>query len=180
MNDHPKPNIADDRGRQSTSPWRMPLAGWKDVAVRTWRNDALAGQPEHARRRGGARLDPTLEREFASDDALVQQLHAVLDAADAVGDRREIAKAQFFLVLHAERAVVGGDHRQLVHSQSLPEVAMVMLVLRSQRRGAHPLRALEPRLGEMVLDRQVQVLRACLGEYVLALVASFGDLFECL
>ncbi|MCY7271389.1 MAG: YihY/virulence factor BrkB family protein [Sphingomonas bacterium] len=27
---------ADQRGRQSTSPWRMPLAGWKDVAIRTW------------------------------------------------------------------------------------------------------------------------------------------------
>ena len=25
------------RGRQATSPWKMPLAGWKDVAVRTWR-----------------------------------------------------------------------------------------------------------------------------------------------
>ncbi len=40
MNDHPKPKIADDRGRHSTSPWRMPLAGWKDVAVRTWRESS--------------------------------------------------------------------------------------------------------------------------------------------
>jgi len=37
MNDHPKPGIADDRGRASTSPWQMPIAGWQEVAIRTWR-----------------------------------------------------------------------------------------------------------------------------------------------
>src|SRR5918993_2032174 len=26
----------DDRGRTATSPWQMPLAAWKDVAVRVW------------------------------------------------------------------------------------------------------------------------------------------------
>ncbi len=26
----------DDRGRSATSPWQMPLAAWKDVAVRVW------------------------------------------------------------------------------------------------------------------------------------------------
>ncbi len=35
----------------------------------------------------------------------------MLDAADPVRDLREVAAAQLLLVLHAERAVVGGDHR---------------------------------------------------------------------
>ena len=26
----------DDRGRSATSPWQMPLAAWKDVAIRVW------------------------------------------------------------------------------------------------------------------------------------------------
>ena len=29
-----------DRGRQADSPWKMPLAGWKDVALRTWRESS--------------------------------------------------------------------------------------------------------------------------------------------
>jgi membrane protein len=29
-----------DRGRHAESPWKMPLAGWKDVAVRTWRESS--------------------------------------------------------------------------------------------------------------------------------------------
>jgi len=27
----------DDRGRTAASPWKMPLSGWREVAVRTWR-----------------------------------------------------------------------------------------------------------------------------------------------
>jgi membrane protein len=30
----------DDRGRHADSPWQMPLAGWKDVAIRTWRESS--------------------------------------------------------------------------------------------------------------------------------------------
>jgi len=36
MNAQSKPIITDRRGRQATSPWRTPLSGWKDVAIRTW------------------------------------------------------------------------------------------------------------------------------------------------
>ena len=79
-----------------------------DVGVAAGCDDALLRvHPEHARRRGAARLDPPLERQLAGDDALVDQLHAVLDAADPVGDRGEVADAELLLVLHAERAVVG-------------------------------------------------------------------------
>jgi membrane protein len=31
---------AADRGHDADSPWKMPLAGWKDVALRTWRESA--------------------------------------------------------------------------------------------------------------------------------------------
>ncbi|MEA1073296.1 YihY/virulence factor BrkB family protein [Sphingomonas sp. LY160] len=32
--------IIDDRGRHAPSPWKMPVAGWKDVLVRTWTESA--------------------------------------------------------------------------------------------------------------------------------------------
>ena len=81
-----------------------------DVGVAARGDDPLLRvHAEHPRRRGAARLDPALERQLAGDDALVDQLHAVLDTADAVGDRGEVADAQLLLVLHAERAVVGAD-----------------------------------------------------------------------
>lgn len=37
-----KPNSETkmDRGRQAQSPWQMPLAAWKDVAIRTWRESS--------------------------------------------------------------------------------------------------------------------------------------------
>ena len=34
------PSAAAPRGRASPSPWAMPLASWKDVALRTWREAA--------------------------------------------------------------------------------------------------------------------------------------------
>ena len=108
------------------------------------------------------------ERQLAVDDALVEQVHPVLDAADAVGDLGEVADAQLLLLLHAERAVVGGHDRQVVRAQPLPQVALVRLVLAAQRRRAHPLRALEARRAELVFERQVEVLRAGLGEHVAA------------
>src|SRR5918997_429998 len=29
-----------DRGRHADSPWKMPFSGWKDVAIRTWRESS--------------------------------------------------------------------------------------------------------------------------------------------
>src|SRR5205807_2681571 len=49
----------------------------------------------------------------------VYQAEAMLDAGTAVGDLRKIISAQFLLVLEAERAMVGGDHLQMVVLQSL-------------------------------------------------------------
>src|SRR5215210_7744265 len=33
----PSKASAAERGRQAVSPWRIPLAGWKEIAGRTWR-----------------------------------------------------------------------------------------------------------------------------------------------
>ena len=30
----------DAKGRDATSPWKMPLAGWKQVAARTWKESS--------------------------------------------------------------------------------------------------------------------------------------------
>ncbi len=80
------------------------------VGVGAWRDRALLRvHPEHPRRRRGAGLDPALERQLALHHALVDQLHPVLDAAHAVRDLGEVAQAELLLVLHAERAMVGGD-----------------------------------------------------------------------
>ncbi len=106
--------------------------------------------------------------------ALVHEVHAVLDAADAVGDLREVTEAELLLVLEAERAVVGGDDGQLVHPQALPQVAVVVpvIVFGSDGRAAHELGALETGPGQMVLEGHVQVLGARLGEDVEAFVAA--------
>ncbi len=96
---------------------------------------------------------------------------------------RKSPRPSLLLVLEAERAVVGGDDRQVVGAQPAPQVARVRLVLAAQRRRAHPLGALEvvpvrsPR-AELVLERQVQVLRAGLGEHVRAARPRRADLGE--
>ena len=94
----------------------------------------------------------------------------MLDRADPVRDGPEVADAQVLLALHAERAVVGGDHLQVVGAQRLPHVLLVPLGPRAQRRRAHPLGALEARRAQLLLEAEVQVLRARLAEHVLAVV----------
>ena len=159
------------------------------VGVGARRNDALLRvHAEHARRRRAASFYPTLERELAFDYALVQQLHAVLDSADAVRDRGEVAEAEFFLVLHAERAVIGADDRQLVHTQALPQVALVtvahladvvrIVVATAQRRTAHPLGTLEARQAQCFFEREVEVLRAGFGEHVATLMTCGGNFVQ--
>ena len=115
-----------------------------DVGVGPGGDDALAGvEAEHPGRRGRARLDPALQRELAVDDALVDQVHPVLDPADAVGDLGEVAEAELLLVLEAEGAVVGGHDGEVVGAQARATGRLVVLVLGAQRRRADPLGALE-------------------------------------
>ena len=143
-----------------------------DVGIRARCDHALARiQPEHARRRRRAQLDPARERELAVDDALVDEIHPVLDPADAVGDRREVAEPQLLLLLHAERAVVGAHHREIVGAQVAPQLVLMALRTRTQRRRAHVLRAFEAGRAQVLFEREVEVLRAGLTEDVPALVA---------
>ena len=144
-----------------------------DVRVRAGRDDALARvQPEHPGRRGGGHLHPAGQRQLPGRHALVQQVHPVLHAGHPVGDLGEVAAAEFLLLLEAERAVVGGHHGQVVGAQPAPQRALVLP--RPQRRRGHVLGALEVRPGQVV-QGQVQVLRAGLGEHVLAGVPGLGD-----
>src|SRR5690606_18570374 len=100
---------------------------------------------------------------------------------EAVRDLREVVLAQLLLLLHAERAVVGRHHLELVHAQGLPEELLVALVLGAQRRGGDPLRALElaPLLtvrGQLILEAEVEVLRAGLAEHIGAASTGLRDL----
>ena len=115
---------------------------------------------------------PSARGQLAVDDALVDEVHPVLDPGHAVGDGPEVVDAELLLVLEAEGAVVGGHDREVVRAQAVPEVGVVVLVLGAQRRRAHPLGALEAGRAELVLEGQVQVLRAGLGEHVAAGVAG--------
>ena len=94
----------------------------------------------------------------------------MLDRPDPVGDGPEVTDAQVLLALHAEGAVVGGDHLQVVGPQRLPHVLLVPLGPRAQRRRAHPLGALEAGRSQLLLEAEVQVLRTRLPEHVLAVV----------
>ena len=132
-----------------------------------------AVEPEHPRRRGRGQLDPALQGDLAGDDALVEQVHPVLDRADAVGDRAEVALAELLLVLHAERAVVGRDHLQVVGAQALPHRVLVALLARSAAASSRPTSPPRSRPtrrsgAELLLEREVEVLRAGLAEDVLA------------
>jgi hypothetical protein len=144
-------------------------------------DDALAAvEAKHPRRRRGGDLHPAFESDPAVDHTLVEQVHAVLDRADAIGDLAEVTDAEFLLILHTEGAVVGGDHLDVVGTQRLPELVLMLLGLRAQRCRADPLGPLEARGAEVVLQRQIEVLRARLAEDVLAVVAGRGDLGDCL
>ena len=100
----------------------------------------------------------------------------MLDARQPVGDLGEVAEAQLLLPLEAERAVVGGHHREVVGAQPPPQRGLVLLG--AQRRRADVLGALEVRPREVV-GGQEEVLRARLGERVVALVAGLRHLGQC-
>lgn len=109
------------------------------------------------------------------DDGLVEQVHAVLDAGEAVGNLREVAAAELLLAHEAEGAVVRRHDLEVVGAQAAPQGGLVLLGPKG--RTAYVLRALEVRFREVV-GRQEQVLRAGLAEDVQALVArpcQLGD-----
>src|SRR5262249_32938650 len=105
------------------------------------------------------------------DAAVVEQVDSVLDAGQPVGDLPEVALAKVFLALEIERAVVGRNELEVVLDEALPE--LVLVIRRAERRRTDELRAIEP--VAQVVEREEQVLRACLGERPDAPVARFAD-----
>lgn len=145
-----------------------------DVGVGARRDGALLRvQAEHPGRGGAGDLDPAAARDVPVDDGLVEQVHAVLDAREAVGDLREVAPAELLLAHEAEGAVVGRHDLEVVGAQAPPQGGLVLLGPKG--RAAHVLRAFEVRFREVV-GRQEQVLRAGLAEDVQALVTRPCDL----
>ena len=78
----------------------------------------------------------------------------------AVRDLAEVVLAQLLLFGHAERAVVGRDHLQIVLRQPFPQHVLVPLL--AQRRRHHVLGAVEARLLVVVVGQE-EILRARLG-----------------
>ena len=144
-----------------------------DVGVEAGLDRSLAAvEAEHARRSCRAQLDPSLKGDLAVDDTLVDEVHPVLDGTDAVGNLREVAESELLLLLEAERAVVSAHDGEIIRAQVLPQLVLMALGLAAQGSGADPLRPLEARLREVVLEREVEVLRAGLAEDIPALVAG--------
>jgi hypothetical protein len=82
---------------------------------------------EDARGRGRGDLHEAIERDFARVHAVViDQLQAVLDARAAVGDLGEIVFAEHLLIFEAERAMVGGDHLQMIVLQAVPQLRLMI------------------------------------------------------
>src|SRR6204780_1524695 len=131
-----------------------------DVRVRAGADDALlAVHAEHPGRGRAADVHPALQRDAPVGHALVQQVHAVLDAAYSVRDAGEVADAQFLLVLHTERAVVGRHRRDIAGADVLPELVLVSFGASAQRGRADPLRPFEPRGAKVLLQREIEILR---------------------
>ena len=99
----------------------------------------------------------------------------MLDGADPVGDLGEVADAELLLLLHAEGAVVGADHAEVPSTQVAPQLVLVALRAGPQRGAAYPLRTLEPRCAELLLEGEVEVLGTRLAEDVVALVARLRE-----
>src|SRR5207247_7691223 len=78
-------------------------------------------------------------------------------------------------LVHAERAVVGGDDLEVVARKPLPE--LVLMPLLAKRRAHDVFRAVEARL-VVVVDREEEVLRARLGISRQAPVAEGPHLLE--
>ena len=145
-----------------------------DVGVGAGLDDALrAVEPEHARRRRGGDLDPALEGDLAGDDALVEQVHPVLDRADAVGDgcgsRRCRAPSGPSCRTGSGRSRPSGGRWCAAPATWRPGGPPPASAAASSTPTWRPRSApLVARRAELLLEREVEVLRAGLAEDVLA------------
>lgn len=56
------------------------------------------------------------------------QAHAMLNSRPSVRNLCEIVAAQFFLLFETERAMIGGNHLQMIARQSIPQFFLVPLL----------------------------------------------------
>src|SRR5215831_4859761 len=127
-----------------------------DIGIGADGERALARiEAEDLGRRRRRDLDEAIERDLPGAHAFPEEIEAGLDSRHAIRDLREIVAAELLLLLHAERAMVGRDHLQIVVSEAAPQVILVMLG--AERRRAHELGALEAGPRQVILRRE-QVL----------------------
>src|SRR5208282_1738357 len=106
------------------------------------------------------------------DNALVDEVHPVLEARKAVRDLREVVHAKVLLPYITEGAVVCRDDGQVVVAQTSPKLRLV--TGGSQWGSAHELRPLEAWPGKVVLGEE-EVLGTRLSEYLLSAIAGLYD-----
>lgn len=100
-----------------------------DVGVGTGNDLTLARmQPEYSCRCGAAGLHPPFKGDLSGDNALVDQLHAVLYPTNAVWYRGKSIRDSIFPIDQAERTMIGGDHREIITAETSPQITLMMLM----------------------------------------------------
>ena len=128
-----------------------------EVGVGARLNRALARK--EAEELGGlrrGRLDESVQVDAARRHAVrVEQMHAIFDARNAVGDFGEVAAAHFLLLVEVEGGVIGGDRVDLAAGQRVPEHLLVPRF--AQRRRHDVLRPFEVRpLGVRSVEHEIR------------------------
>ena len=156
-----------------------------DVGVGAGLDDALlAVQAEHARRGGRGELDPALERDLAGRrrPGTCRSMRCSI-RADAVRDLAEVAEPELLLAPSCRTG--SGRSRPSAGRWCAapatcgpggpPPASAAASSTPTWRPRSAPLLA---RCAELLLEREVEVLRAGLAEHVLALVAGRGELLD--
>src|ERR1700678_4398184 len=108
---------------------RVLAVGVKDhqISVTAYCDRALARvESEELRGSRGNQFYKSIDAEAASGDAAgINQTHPVLHSRAAVGNFCEVANPHFFLLLEAERAVVGRNYLQVIARQALPQFLLM-------------------------------------------------------
>src|SRR4051812_15498172 len=98
----------------------------------------------------------------------------MLDTGRAVWNLGEIIFAEFLLLFHAERTMVGRDDLQVIHLQTLPKLGLVPLL--TQRRRHYVLCSVE--VFAVIVDGKEEILRTGFGEGGNAAIARLAHLIQ--
>ena len=71
-------------------------------------------------------FDPARKAYLPGDDALVDQVHPVLDARKAVRDLCEVSATELFLLSETERTMVRRHDRQIICPQASPKCRLML------------------------------------------------------